>query len=117
MSIFVFESNLAGRHGRGAAFHAHKYHGAVYGVGKERQGNSYAIPTKDASLSSLPLTEIKKYVNTFIEYAKANPELEFEVTRIGCGLAGYTDSDIAPMFKDAPENCQLPEGWRENGVS
>lgn len=110
--IFVFGSNLAGRHGKGAALHARKEHGAVLGVGVGRQGNSYAIPTKDYYLRTLPLSQIKPFVDGFLEYAHQNPYLEFQVTRIGCGLAGYSDEDISPMFKFAPDNCSLPDGWR-----
>ena len=110
--IFVFGSNLAGRHGKGAALCARKDHGAQYGVGVGRTGNAYAIPTKDAGLRALQLSEIRQSVDDFIAYAAENQALEFEVTRIGCGLAGYTDSQIAPMFKDAPSNCMLPDGWR-----
>ena len=113
MSIFVFGSNLAGRHGKGAALYARKNHGAIYGQGNGRQGNSYAIPTKDLFLKSYPLETIQFHVDTFILYAQKHPELTFNVTRIGCGLAGYTDGDIAPMFEDAPDNCILPDGWRE----
>lgn len=111
--IFVFGANLAGRHGKGAALFAKLHHGAVYGVGVGRTGNSYAIPTKDASIRTLPLGRIQPFVNDFLVYAGEHPELQFEVTRIGCGLAGYQDHQIAPMFDGAPVNCQLPEGWRE----
>lgn len=110
--IFVFGSNLVGRHGAGAARFAYENHGARYGIGVGRSGNSYAIPTKGIRIETLPLIRIEGYVDDFIEYAKEHPELEFQVTRIGCGLAGYTDNQIAPMFKDAPSNCHLPEGWR-----
>jgi hypothetical protein len=110
--VFVFGSNLAGRHGKGAALHASREHGAVHGVGVGRTGNAYAIPTKDAKLRTLPLSEIKNYVDEFLRYAKAHPDLRFEVTRIGCGLAGYTDAQMAPMFADAPASCELPHGWR-----
>lgn len=110
--IFVFGSNLAGRHGKGAALCAAKEHGAIYGRGIGRQGNSYAIPTKDRDLHTLSLSTIQIYVNNFLHYAELNPTETFNVTRIGCGLAGYTDTDIAPMFADAPPNCQLPQGWR-----
>jgi len=113
MSIFVFGSNLAGRHGKGATLTALLKHGAFYGQGHGRQGNSYAIPTKDIRIQTLPLPAIHLYVGIFIDYAKKHPELTFNVTRIGCGLAGYTDGDIAPMFEDAPDNCILPYGWRE----
>lgn len=110
--IFVFGSNLAGRHGKGAALHARQHFGACYGQGSGAQGQSYAIPTKDYDLRTLPVSSIKTYVDGFLSYARAHSELHFNVTRIGCGLAGYTDTDIAPLFKDAPENCDLPDGWR-----
>ncbi len=99
--VFVFGSNLAGRHGKGAALHAKREHRAVHGVGVGRTGNAYAIPTKDAALRTLPLSGIMGYVLEFLRYAKAHPDLRFEVTRIGCGLAGYTDAQMAPMFADA----------------
>lgn len=110
--IFVFGSNLAGRHGAGAALHARLHHGAIYGHGEGPQGDSYAIPTKDAALRPLPLDMIEVFVQQFLAYAERQPEQVFQVTRIGCGLAGYRDEQIAPMFKDAPPNCELPEGWR-----
>jgi hypothetical protein len=109
--IFVFGSNLAGRHGRGAALFAARHHGAEYGVGFGHTGNSFAIPTKNQYLRTLPLVTIKLYVDRFLEYARQHPELEFAVTRLGCGLAGYTDSQIVPMFVGAPRNVQLPAGW------
>jgi hypothetical protein len=111
--IFVFGSNLAGRHGKGAALAARTQHGAVYGVGEGRTGNAYAIPTKDHSLRSRSLSDIATSVNTFLDYAREHMDLEFQVTRVGCGLAGFTDAQIAPMFQDAPVNCELPAGWRE----
>lgn len=111
MKIFVFGSNLAGRHGAGAALTAFKDWGAHYGVGFGRTGRAYAIPTKDARLRPLPLELIAVYVSQFLSYAQNHAELDFQVTRIGCGLAGYTDAQIAPMFKTAPRNCALPGGW------
>ena len=113
-SIFVYGSNLAGRHGKGAALHAYRTKGAVYGKGIGLNGESYGIPTKNEALETLSLSRIEKYVDTFIRFAKLNPEMHFEVTRIGCGLAGYTDDDIAPMFKDAPMHVTLPAGWRNH---
>lgn len=111
--IFVFGSNLAGRHGAGAARHAAQYYAAKNGEGEGLTGNSYAIPTKGHRLEVLPLDKIKASVNTFIEYAKANQDMQFMVTRIGCGLAGYADKDISPMFNDAPANCRLPGIWNK----
>lgn len=110
--IFVFGSNLAGRHGKGAALFAKQSRGAVSGRGTGHQGQSYAIPTKSCSLKVLGRNVIKIYVDEFLAYARANPALHFEVTKIGCGLAGYDEREIAPLFAGAPENCDLPEGWR-----
>jgi hypothetical protein len=110
--IFVFGSNSAGRHGKGAALFARRHHGAKYGQGEGLQGNSYGIPTKDARLRSLPLPEIALAVDRFIAFATAHPELQFQVTRVGCGLAGYRDEEIAPMFTGAPANCVLPDEWK-----
>lgn len=106
--IFVFGSNLAGRHGKGAALHAYKYHGANYGQGTGSQGNSYGIPTKDTQLRVLPLVEIESYVTTFKLYAITNPHLTFYLTPIGCGLAGYKPHQIAPMFKGSSPNVIIP---------
>lgn len=112
-TIFVFGSNLAGRHGKGAALFARNNHGAQYGVGVGRTGHAYAIPTKDQHIRTLPLTAIELHVVDFLEYARNHPELQFLVTKIGCGLAGYQEYQIAPFFKDAPDNCQLPDNWRQ----
>jgi hypothetical protein len=106
--VFVFGSNLAGRHGKGAALVARKHHGAQIGIGVGPAGNSYAIPTKDDQLKTLLLVEIEMHVLSFLYFARAFPTYEFEVTAIGCGLAGYKPEQIAPMFKGAPSNCQLP---------
>lgn len=111
--IFVFGSNLAGRHGKGAAADALHYYGAEYGVGVGRTGNAYAIPTKDEFIRTLPVNRIRPHVEEFVRYAKAHPELNFRVTRVGCGLAGYRNEDIAPMFVGVPENCELPEEWKD----
>lgn len=111
--IFVFGSNLAGRHGKGAALFAKENFGAQTGIGIGRTGMAYAIPTKDAQLKTLPLDVISFHVQHFLHYAQEHLGLEFRVTRIGCGLAGYKDTDIAPMFKDAPKNCELPVEWRQ----
>lgn len=112
MPIFVFGSNLAGRHGKGAALHAKRHHGAEYGVGWGPTGGSFAIPTKDENLRTLPLDEIHEYVAGFLVYALARPHLRFMVTAIGTGLAGYTHEQIAPMFRGAPTNCKLPTEWQ-----
>ena len=111
--ILVFESNLAGRHTRGVALRAYNNHGAIYGQGNGLQGSSYAIPIRDEEMKALSLVRINRYVEQFIKFATLNPEMQFEVTRVGCdAMAGYTDDDIAPMFIGAPKNCTLPVGWR-----
>jgi hypothetical protein len=107
-SIFVFGSNLRGVHGKGAALCARQYHGAVYGQGVGVQGSSYAIPTKDGALRPLPISAIKPYVDEFKEFAASRPDLAFQVTAIGCGLAGYKPEDIAPLFRGSPRNCVFP---------
>lgn len=112
-TIFVFGSNLAGRHGKGAALYARQHHGAEYGVGAGPTGDSYAIPTKDRDLRVLTISEIAEHVGDFLEYARRNPELLFRVTAIGTGLAGYRHSQIAPLFKGHPPNCFVPNEWRE----
>lgn len=106
--VFVFGSNLAGRHGKGAALWARQHRGAVYGQGYGRQGNSYAIPTKSAELRTLPLDVVATHVAIFLVYAAAHPATQFQLTPIGCGLAGYKPEQIAPMFAGAPPNVALP---------
>lgn len=104
--VFVFGSNLAGMHGGGAARIALLRFGARMGQGVGLQGRSYAIPTMHGGVDA-----IKPYVDEFIAFARSNPSLTFLVTRIGCGIAGFTDSEIAPLFADALEisNIVLPE--------
>lgn len=111
--IWVFGSNLAGRHGKGAAKIARVNFRAEYGCGQGRTGHAYAIPTKDKHLGVLPLTQIEQGVAGFLEYARTNPKLNFFVTRIGCELAGYTNEQIAPLFAQAPPNCSLPQPWQD----
>ncbi|WP_230960712.1 hypothetical protein [Erythrobacter donghaensis] len=110
--VFVFGSNLAGRHGKGAALWAHQHRGAIYGQGIGLQGNSYAIPSKDAQLGTLSLAQIEQYVGEFLAFARSRPNLTFQLTPIGCGLAGYRREDIEPMFAGAPSNVLWPPEWR-----
>lgn len=112
--IFVFGSNQLGRHGAGAAYEAAVHFRAEEGIGEGLTGQAYAIPTKDCNWQVRSLAEIHHSVKTFLDYADARPEYTFFVTRIGCGYAGYTDADIAPMFANAPLNCILPDGWDSN---
>lgn len=106
--IFVFGSNLEGRHGAGAAHAAVTKFGAIMGQGVGLQGKSYAIPTMQGGIDT-----IKPYVDEFIEFAKQHKSLRFLVTRIGCGIAGFTDQEIAPLFVEAldVENIYLPQGF------
>lgn len=108
--VFVFGSNLAGMHGGGAARVARKLFGAVMGQGVGLQGQSYAIPTMQGGVET-----IKPYVDEFIAFAESHPELKFYVTRIGCGIAGFTDAEIAPLFKNAlgKPNIMLPRDFAE----
>ena len=110
--IFVFGSNLAGRHGLGAALTAAKYFGAVRGVGLGRTGNAYAIATKGRNLEPLPLFEIETYAKDFVKHANDNPGTNFFLTRIGCGLRGLKDAQVAPLFKGIGDNVLAPEAWR-----
>lgn len=121
--IFVFGSNLAGIHGAGAALYAKLHYGAPYiknvtakwgvkgknGVGL--QGSAYAIPTKDEWIKTLPIERIEPFVKEFIEFAKANPVMNFNVVRIGCGLAGYKEHQIAPLFDGSPSNVKF--NWED----
>ena len=114
--VFVFGSNLSGRHGAGAAKTALKW-GAIYGQTSGIQGKTYGIPTKDKSVRrTLTCEEIKPFVDEFVQFAENNKHFKFLVTEIGCGLAGYSPRDIAPLFKNAVkvENIYLSvRFWRE----
>ena len=107
--VFVFGSNLAGMHGGGAAWVAFRKFGAVMGQGVGLQGQSYAIPTMQGGVET-----IAPYVDDFIAFAKEHPERFFYVTRIGCGIAGFRDSQIAPLFADAVDvpNICLPDTFK-----
>lgn len=106
--IFVFGSNLEGMHGGGAAYAAYRKFGAVMGQGVGLHGQSYAIPTMQGGVET-----IKPYVDEFIEFAKQHQNLTFLVTRIGCGIAGFEDEEISPLFEKAHDvdNIVLPLGW------
>lgn len=110
--VFVFGSNLSGIHGGGAAYYARQVLGAVIGDGVGRTGRCYAIPTKNEDISeTLSLDDIRVFVRGFLAHATMRPMETFFVTRIGCGLAGLTNEEVAPLFADAPMNCVLPELW------
>jgi hypothetical protein len=111
--IFVFGSNLAGRHGKGAALDAVRFYGAELGVGSGPTGSAYAIPTKDANLRPLPFDQVAKGVEEFIEYAKGNPRKEFLLTPVGCGLAGHSRRQVWQVMTRAgvPSNVYLASTW------
>ncbi len=106
--VFVFGSNANGQHNGGAAAQAMHSFGAIWGQGEGRQGQSYAIPTTGG------IAEMSAAVKRFTSYAATHPELRFLVTRVGCGAAGYTVGQVAPLFNDclSLENVALPsEFW------
>lgn len=113
--IFVFGSNEAGIHGKGAALQALKYFGAISGIGFGPQGNSFAIPSKNSELKTLSLGTIRYYIARFKEYVTEHPDKIFLVTKIGCGLAGYQPKDIAPLFLNliTNKNVYLPKEFWE----
>lgn len=106
--VFVFGSNLSGSHGGGAALVAYRKFGAIWGQGVGLQGQSYGIPTMHGGVEA-----IKPYVDEFIAFARQHQDLVFLVTRVGCGIAGFTDNEIAPLFSEAKqlENIYLPRLW------
>lgn len=110
--VFVFGSNLGGRHGAGAAKFALNKFGAVYGSGEGLQGRSYAFPTLGYGLEKLKREGLKDSAVRLFVCAREHPELTFLVTKVGCGLAGFSEEEMIPLFRDAPENCVLPDGWR-----
>lgn len=113
-NVFVFGSNLAGRHGKGAALFAKQHYGAEYGVGEGRTGNAYAIPTKDKNLKVLGLYLIELYFAEFVAYAEDNPEDIFLLTPIGTGLAGYDRTEIFKLIRNCaplPSNIVFTKEW------
>jgi hypothetical protein len=115
--IFVFGSNLAGKHGKGAALHAAKYFGAIRGEAMGRTGNAYAIPTKGKNLEILDIKEIAFHAKQFIVYAKAHSDLTFQLTPVGTGLAKFTHDQMAPLFKGCPPNVLIPKEWESYGLT
>jgi hypothetical protein len=117
--VFVFGSNRKGIHGAGAALWARKWRGALQGISEgllpdEKRPGCYALPTKWTPWTKMALSEVEQAIARFTTLARARPDLDFFVTRVGCGLAGFEDKDIAPRFtRGAPENCTLWEGWRK----
>lgn len=111
--IFVFGSNLAGIHGAGAAAYANMYKGARWGEGHGHYGDSYALPTKDEDIKTLPLDKVSEFIGEFLDYARDHPDLTFHLTPIGCGLAGYSKKQIWPILQmyGVPKNVYLTSTW------
>ncbi len=119
--VFVFGSNELGLHGGGAARAALLKHGAIWGLGEGYQNDvgegpgSYAVPTCSRPCGepnhSIPIEKVKAYIDAFIGFAEYHPEQKFQVTQIGCGLAGWTAEQIAPLFIEAPDNCYFDSAW------
>jgi len=113
-NVFVFGSNLAGRHGKGAALYALKHYGAVYGEGLGRTGDAYAIPTKGYQLNVLSLDRIQDFIDEFVQYTKDNPGGTFLLTPIGTGLAGYDRTEIFKLIRNCaplPSNIVFTKEW------
>jgi hypothetical protein len=110
--VFVFGSNILGLHGGGAAYYAHSKLGAEWGVGEGPTGRTYALPTCFEPGMPVDMMTLEVAVDCFLDYAHLSPAERFFVSEVGCGLAGFYACEVAPLFVDAPENCDLPPGWR-----
>lgn len=115
--VFVFGSNEAGIHGGGAAKFARDKRGAIMGQGVGYSGQSYGIPTCSRPTGEpnheIPIEKIEKYIEDFVDFAYEHPELTFQVTQVGCGLAGWKAEQIAPLFVESPDNCYFDTAWKE----
>ncbi|ANF81470.1 hypothetical protein A3K93_04215 [Acinetobacter sp. NCu2D-2] len=111
-TVFVFGSDMAGQHNDGAAKTAVEHFGALQGVGRGWSGQSYAIPTMNEHLQQMPLSQIQHYINDFKIYTKNHPKIQYFITSLGCGIAGYKIEEIAPMFKGISRNVILPQSFR-----
>lgn len=110
--IFVFGSNLAGSHGAGAARQAHVQFGARLGCGEGLTGQSFAFPTLNHNLDQLPMHRLEEARDNLYLTCEEHPELRFLLTKVGCGLAGYVESEMRALFANPPSNLILPEDWR-----
>lgn len=113
-TIFVFGSNMRGIHGAGAAKFAKLHHNAVPGVGEGLTGTAYALPTKIAPRVNMSLYGVRQSIKRFLGYAKRRPDLNFQVTQVGCGLAGFTKEQIVSIFMEyeIPKNCYFDRAWK-----
>lgn len=114
--IFVFGSNLSGIHGAGAARYAHTFKQAKWGVGEGPTGRCYALPTKGLSITFMDLEQVEVHANTFMRFADRNPDKDFQLTQVGCGLGGFTKEQIAPLFIHAARagsNVYFDTAWKD----
>lgn len=110
--IFVFGSNEAGRHGAGAARQAAETFGAEYGVGEGPTGRCYAFPSLDSRFQRRSLLQLERSRDLLYQACYRDPHLEFLLTKVGCGLAGFSEATMRALFTNAPPNLVLPEDWR-----
>lgn len=112
--VFVFGSNLAGEHVGGAAKVAREKFGAEWGVGEGMTGRCYAFPTLTEDLDQIPHWKLEKHIDNFFKTALDNPDKEFILTKVGCGIANYPEKYMKALFVDSPKNVIKPEGWHAN---
>lgn len=110
--IFVFGSNLAGKHSAGAAFQAKKHFGAEIGVGEGLRGQSYAFPTLGRDFEKLSVGHLETSRRILYNTCEANPTMRFLLTKVGCGIAGYEEAEMKALFVEAPANLILPDDWK-----
>ncbi|MHA3104569.1 hypothetical protein [Acinetobacter sp. ANC 3791] len=111
-TVFVFGSNLAGEHNDGAARIAQLFFGAMTGIGRGWSGQSFAIPTLNEHLQQMPISQIAHYIEDFKIYAQNHLTTQYFITALGCGIAGYQVSEIAPLFQGISSNVIFPESFR-----
>lgn len=112
--IFVFGSNMLGHHGGGAAIQAMEQFGAEWGINEGLTGRCYAFPTLEREMTKRGMRALQNSRDRLFATARALPEYTFLLTKVGCGIAGYTEDEIKPLFKDAPANIKLPKDWEES---
>lgn len=109
--VFVFGSNYAGNHAGGAARQAHDDFGAEMGIGEGLTGACYAFPTLESDMNRRGRRGLEMSRNRLYSTARALPDMQFLLTKVGCGIAGYPEDEMKSLFADAPENVILPEDW------
>lgn len=116
MNIFVFGSNLQGRHGKGAALHAKLHYGAKNGVAEGLTGSAYALPTKNTPYKNMSFEELSVHAEKFVIFSKQRQDLTFLLTKIGCGLAGFNEKEVSKLFNSCLDNVLLVDE-KENVIS